>query len=102
MNFFAILNNRRGQRYLDDTGMLDRAAAAFERAIHHAPGWSGPGYNRGLVYQRPRRWPESLYPNPPAPGLYPTQEAGRWKAGIAPTAPGGWETARLAWQSFGI
>jgi hypothetical protein len=102
MNFFALLNNRRGQRYLDDTDALDRAAAAFERAIHHAPDWSVPWYNLGLVYKRQRRWPESLYRNLRAAELDPTDEAAWWNAGIAATALGEWETARLAWQAFGI
>jgi tetratricopeptide (TPR) repeat protein len=75
MNFFAILNNRRGQRYLDDTDALDRAAAAFERAIHYTPDWSVPWYNLGLVYKRQRRWPESLYRNLRAAELDPTDEA---------------------------
>jgi tetratricopeptide (TPR) repeat protein len=87
MNFFALLNNRRGQRYLD-TGALDRAATAFERAIHHAPDWSVPWYNLGLAYKCQRRWPESLRCNLRAAELDPTDEAAWWNTGIAATALG--------------
>jgi hypothetical protein len=102
MNFFAILNNRRGQRHLDQTGDLDRAATAFERAIRHAEDWSVPWYNLGLVRKLQRRWPESLDCNLRATALDPTDQAAWWNAGIAATALGEWPTARLAWESFGI
>ena len=102
MNFFAILNNRRGTRYLDEMGDLDRAATAFERAIRHADNWSAPWYNLGLVRKRRRQWPESLACNLQAAELNPSDEAAWWNAGIAATALGEWETARHAWSSVGI
>jgi hypothetical protein len=102
MHFFAILNNRRGQRYLDHTGDLERAAAAFERALSYAEDWSIPWYHLGLTRKRQRRWPESLYANLRAAALDPTDEAAWWNAGIAATALGEWELAREAWSSFGI
>ncbi len=49
--FFALLNNRRGEHYLNQTDNLERAASAYLRAIHHAPDWSVPWYNLGLVYK---------------------------------------------------
>jgi len=102
MHFFAILNNRRGQRYLDQTGDLERAAIAFERAIRRAEDWSVPWYNLGLVRKLQRRWPESLNCNLRAAALDPADQAAWWNAGIAATALGEWPTARQAWESFGI
>lgn len=102
MHFFALLHNRRGQRHLDQTGDLERAAEAYTRAIQHADDWSIPWYNLGLVRKRQRRWPESLYANLRAAALDPADEAAWWNAGIAATALDAWEIAREAWAAIGI
>ncbi len=102
MNFFAILNNRRGQRHLDQTFDLERAAAMPSSAQSAMPKVVDPWYNLGLVYKRQRRWPGSLYRNLRAAELDPTAKAAWWNAGIAATALGEWELAREAWTAFGI
>jgi tetratricopeptide (TPR) repeat protein len=82
---------------------LDRADARYyERATVRAPEWSVPWYNLGLARKLQRRWPESLAANLRAIELDDTDEAAWWNAGIAATALGDWETARLAWTGFGI
>ena len=93
MNFFALLNNRRGNRALNQAGNLDKAAVAFERATRQAADWSVPWYNLGLVRKRQQRWGESLACNLRAAALNPADEAAWWNAGIAATALGEWDTA---------
>lgn len=101
MTFFAILHNRRGQRYLE-RGDLDAAALSFARAIDREPMWAVPWYNLGFVYKLQRRWRESLDCNLSAADLDPQDEAAWWNAGIAATALGAWDEARRAWTAFGI
>jgi tetratricopeptide (TPR) repeat protein len=102
MNFLALLNNRRGNRALNQAGSLDKAAVAFERATRQAADWSVPWYNLGLVRKRQQRWGESLACNLRAAALNPADEAAWWNAGIAATALSEWDTARMAWSQFGI
>lgn len=100
--FFALLHNRRGERHLNETGDLERAALAYGRATRLAPEWSVPWYNLGLVRKYQRQWAESLRCNLRATELDPEDEAAWWNAGIAATALGDWEVARLAWEAVGI
>jgi tetratricopeptide (TPR) repeat protein len=100
--FFALLHNRRGQRYLDLPDHLEQAAAEFTKATQYAPQWSVPWYNLGLVRKLQRQWAGSLAANLTAAELDSTDEAAWWNAGIAATALGNWPVARRAWQSFGI
>lgn len=100
--FFALLHNRRGERHLNETGDLERAALAYGRATQLAPAWSVPWYNLGLVRKYQGQWAESLRCNLLAAELDPEDEAAWWNAGIAATALGDWEAARLAWEAVGI
>lgn len=100
--FFALLHNRRGERHLNETGDLERAALAYGRATQIAPEWSVPWYNLGLVRKYQRQWAESLRCNLRATELDSEDEAAWWNAGIAATALGDWEAARLAWEAVGI
>lgn len=100
--FFALLHNRRGERHLNETGDLERAALAYGRAAQLAPEWSVPWYNLGLVRKYQRQWAESLRCNLRAAELDPEDEAAWWNAGIAATALSDWEAARLAWEAVGI
>lgn len=100
--FFALLHNRRGERHLNETGDLARAADSFARATEYAPGWSVPWYNLGLAQKYLGRWAESLRSNRRASDLDPEDEAAWWNLGIAATAIGDWAAARAAWATFGI
>jgi hypothetical protein len=100
--FFARLHNRRGERHLNDTGDLERAATAYARAVAYAPSWSVPWYNLGFVRKLQGQWAESLRCNLCAAELDPEDEAAWWNAGIAATALGDWASARKAWAAFGI
>lgn len=100
--FLALLHNRRGERHLNETGDLARAADSFARAAEHAPGWSVPWYNLGLAQKYLGRWAESLRSNRRAAELDPEDEAAWWNLGIAATAIGDWAAAREAWAAFGI
>lgn len=61
-----------------------------------------PWYNLGLVRKYQGQWAESLRCNLLAAELDPEDEAAWWNAGIAATALGDWEVARLAWEGVGI
>jgi len=93
--------NERGRELARD-GRHGEAEAAYRKAIAHAPEWSVPAYNLGLLLKYQRRWPESLAANLRATELAPDDEAAWWNLGIAATALGNWDTAREAWARCGL
>lgn len=97
----ARASYRKGVAYAGE-GLLDHAAAAYERAIELAPDFEPGWFNLGLVYKWQRRWADSLRCNRRAATLDAKNEAAWWNLGIAATALRDWPTARAAWRGFGI
>jgi tetratricopeptide (TPR) repeat protein len=87
---------------LKESGKLAEALDCFHAAASADQSWSVPLYNVGLIAKTNRNWNESLEYNRRASQLNPTDEAAWWNLGIAATALGQWDVARLAWRSFGI
>jgi tetratricopeptide (TPR) repeat protein len=101
MKSVAIRYDQKGSE-LRDAGDVDGAIRYYEKAIRHAPQWSVPWYNLGLVYKYERQWQESFRCNAEAVELDPSDEAAIWNMGVAATALGWWPEARSAWRQFGI
>jgi hypothetical protein len=101
VNWAARLLNESGRGW-QDRGHPGVARAAYAAAALLAPSWSVPWFNRGLVAKRQRRWPDSLAFNRRAAELDPDDPPAWWNLGIAATAVGQWETARIAWSRYGI
>lgn len=100
--FFAILNNARGQRYMDQQDDVTKAETAFFKALVYDPDWSVPHYNLGLLYTRLHAWEQSFHHNQRAAHLDPEDEAAWWNLGIAATALRNWPEARRAWSACGL
>lgn len=87
---------------LHEQGRIDAAIESYEKAAAAAPSWSTPLYNLGLMYKLKHDWSKSCEYNRRATELDPQNAAGWWNLGIAATALGRWDLARLAWKGFGI
>jgi len=100
--------NRRAERInqkgidLEDRGWPDEAEKAYLKAAKIAPDWSAPLFNLGLLFKRARRWRESLDFNLRATKVDSSDEGAWWNLGIAATALSDWDTARYAWQGYGL
>ena len=103
------LNERGGERL--DAGDLDAALAFYQQAADAAPYYGPAWYNMGLIHKRRRDWPQSLACNERAARLISeglSDDEGDegspawWNLGIAATALQRWDTARVAWQRYGI
>jgi hypothetical protein len=81
---------------------LDEAVKLFEEASALFPKWSSPLYNLGLLFKNERQWKQSMEYNRKAVAVDPKNEAAWWNFGIAATALGRWNLARLAWRGYGI
>jgi hypothetical protein len=85
-----------------DQGERDAAARAYRDAIRLNPSWEAPWFNLGLIHKERREWPEALQCNLKALELVPDNPPAYWNLGIAATALGRWDLARMAWQRYGV
>ena len=53
---FALLHNRRGERHLNQTGDLERAALAYGRAARLDPEDEAAWWNTGIAATAPGDW----------------------------------------------
>src|SRR5262249_40889416 len=97
----AMFQNETANR-LNDSGQIDQAIAAYQKAIEIDGSWPIPWYNIGLIYKTQRKWMKSLQFNRRAVELDPTQTDAWWNRGIAATALSRWSEAREAWTACGI
>jgi hypothetical protein len=115
----AIAANRDAASFLD-ARRWSEALPRCEEAVRLAPGWSAAWSNLAVTYKHAGRWRDCLdacervlalgdadgapgAPVPPGPDDGTDTLAGcHWNAGIAATALGAWERARLAWRAVGI
>jgi hypothetical protein len=93
--------NSRGRK-LSEKGANAAAIEEYQRAIALDPTWSAPFYNLGLLHKYRSDWQASLDANLRATELAPKDQAGWWNLGIAATALGRWDLARLAWRGAGL
>ena len=100
MKCVAKIYNSRGNKCLD-AGDNPGAMEAFQKAVRHAPQWTTPWYNLGLIHKYRGEWQESYRCNAEAVRLQPANEDAVWNMGIAATALGNWPEARRAWNLFG-
>jgi hypothetical protein len=96
----AQLNGRANN--LEERGALKQAIKLYQRAARVDPHWPSPLYNLGLLFKNERRWAKSLQYNRRATAVDPKLEPAWWNLGIAATALGRWDLARLAWQAYGL
>src|SRR5262249_19333801 len=85
----------------EERGMHEEAETLYRKAAELAPDWSDPWFNLGLLFKRQRRWDDSRACNLEAVRRDPKNSPAFWNLGIAATALGDWENARLAWKSYG-
>jgi tetratricopeptide (TPR) repeat protein len=89
-------------RDLAAKGWFAEAEEAYRAAADAKPEWSVPWYNLGLMHKYRRNWEASLDCNQRAAELSPSDGDSWWNIGIAATALGRWDVARLAWQKCKI
>lgn len=91
-------------RSLMEAGDFDGAIQAFKEAIELNPELRWAWFNLGLIHKFRRNWKEAVRCNREATGLIRSDEEDPawWNLGIAATALRDWDTAREAWQRYGI
>ena len=86
----------------EERGMHDEAETLYRKAAELVPEWDDPWFNLGLLFKRQRQWADSRTCNLEAVRRNPKCAPAYWNLGIASTALGDWENARLAWKGYGV
>jgi tetratricopeptide (TPR) repeat protein len=97
----ALFHNSQGRKYHHE-GLIEKALAAYDKAIAANPSWKSPWYNKGLIFKYQKEWRKSFDCNLRATELSRKDQAAWWNLGIAATALRNWRVARSAWNACGM